>query len=269
MPTPISALIVDDEEPGRINLRYALAQHSTWKIAAECANVAHARQALAHEAIDVVFLDIQMPGESGLKLAQELCAYDEPPLVIFVTAYHAHAIEAFELHALDYLLKPFDDQRLKLALERAELMLELQQRAPYGRALRHYLESKQQMEAGNSSGTPANKPSFWQQLTVRSVGKVEWIRLEDVAWISAAGNYVELHSGGRTILHRLPLSKLEEHLDPQTFLRVHRSAIVRVDQIAALAVLGDGNYTLRLRCGDELAVSERYVQELRARCGAP
>lgn len=258
MSATISALIVDDEEPGRINLRYVLSAHCQWKIAAECASVAAARQALAQQSVDVVFLDIQMPGESGLDLARSLCAANEPPLVIFVTAYHAHAIAAFDVHALDYLLKPFDDQRVQQALERAELMLELRQRAPYRRAMRDYLEEQQRSDTRQA-------PEFWQQLTVRSVGKIEWVRLQDVHWIASAGNYLELHTAGRVILHRMPLSKLEEHLDPQVYLRVHRGAIVRADQIAALELLGDGSATLSLRCGDRVAVSERYLTDLRAR----
>lgn len=253
------ALIVDDEEPGRINLRYALAEHENWQIAGECASATEARAVLATTKVDVVFLDIQMPRESGLGLARSLCAETEPPLVIFVTAYNTYAVEAFDVHALDYLLKPFNEQRLADALARAEQMLALRQRGPYGRAVRAYLDAEEQVAAGK-------QPDFLQQLTVRSVGKIEWIRLDDVFWISSAGNYVELHTANRAILHRVPLSKLEENLDPQTFVRVHRGAIVRADELSALSVIGDGSYVLTLRCGEEVAVSERYVQEVRTRC---
>ena len=247
---PLRALIVDDELPGRLQLRYTLAAFSAWEIAGECASAAQAREALAGQEVDVVFLDIQMPRESGLELARTLCAQAEPPLLIFVTAFNHYAVDAFELHALDYLLKPFDQQRLGLALERAAQMLALRQRGPYGKAVRAYLDA----------------PAYLQQLTVRSVGKIEWVRLEDVQWIAAANNYVELHTAGRSVLHRLPLSKLERSLDPQQFQRVHRGAIVRIDQCSALAVVGDGSYTLTLRCGAAVPVSERYVDQVRARC---
>jgi DNA-binding LytR/AlgR family response regulator len=250
MTTRLRALIVDDELPGRMQLRYTLAAFDNWEVAGECASAAQARALLAAQDVDVVFLDIQMPRESGLELARGLCSQAEPPLLIFVTAFNHYAVDAFELHALDYLLKPFDQRRLGLALERAAQLLALQQRGPYGQAVRAYLDA----------------PAYLQQLTVRSVGKVEWVRLDEVHWIAAANNYVELHLAGRTVLHRLPLSKLEQGLDPQRFQRVHRGAIVRVDQCGALAVAGDGSYTLTLRCGAVVPVSERYVEQLRARC---
>lgn len=249
----IRALLVDDEEPGRINLRYALAAYPTWQLVGECASVAEARVRMAAHVVDVVFLDIRMPRESGLELARELAALDEPPLVIFVTAHNAHAVDAFELHALDYLLKPVDDKRLSQALERAAQMLALRQRGPYGKALRAWLDSRE-----------GQQPQYWQQLAVRSVGQIECVRLQDVLWISSAGNYVELHTAARVILHRLPLSKLVDHLDPQEFVRVHRGSIARRDQCLGLNVVGDGSYALSLRCGARLAVSERYIQTLRA-----
>jgi two-component system, LytTR family, response regulator len=256
----IHALIVDDEEPGRTNLRHALARHGNWRIAGECANAADARAALASMPVDVVFLDIRMPKESGLAFARTLCELSNPPLVVFVTAYDAHAVEAFDIHALDYLLKPFDDSRLAQTLERAALMLELRQRDAYAGAMRSYFDS----EHRRSAGEPA---ACWQQLTVRSVGRVERVDLDAVFWIGAAGNYVELHTAGRTILHRIPLSKLETHLPAGVFVRAHRGAIVRTDQCVRLAVVGDGSYLLTLRSGDEVAVSERHVAGVRAAIG--
>jgi len=249
----IRALIVDDEEPGRINLRYGLAQHGQWQVVGECASAAAARSALAAQEADVVFLDIQMPGESGLALARELAQGEAPPLVVFVTAYNMHAVEAFEVHALDYLLKPFDDQRLAQALERAAAMLEQRQRAAYGRALRAF--------AG-----PA--PGFLQQLNVRSVGRIECVAVEEVLWIEAAGNYVELRLAQRRVLHRVPLGRLEQHLDPGQFLRVHRSAIVRSSEIAGLEKDAEGGSLLVLRCGDRVCISERYLAAVKARLSA-
>ncbi len=253
----IRALIVDDEEPGRINLRYALAAHPRWQIVAECAGVTQARAALAATPIEVVFLDIRMPRESGLDLARELVQREEPPLVIFVTAYNAHAVDAFELHALDYLLKPLDDARLAQAIDRAERMLALQQRGPYAAALRGWL----------NEGREAAPSPYWQQLSVRSIGKIETVRLEDVSWIGAAGNYVELHTEGRSILHRIPMNRLAEHLDPAHFLRVHRGAILRPELVVSLEVVGDGSYEASLRSGERVPVSERYVGSLRGAMG--
>lgn len=246
---PIRVLIVDDEEPGRLNLRYALAAHPQYAVVAECASAAEARSALAAHSIDVVFLDIQMPQETGLSLARALSLQAEPPLIVFVTAHSAHAIEAFEVHALDYLLKPLDDARLAQALERAAAMLAQRQRRAYGDALRGYV---------NAAAAP-----YLEHISVRSIGRIDQVRTADIWWIESAGNYVQLHTAARGLLHRVALSRLERHLDPRQFLRVHRGAIVRREQIASLAVAGDGSYLLTLQCGAAVAVSERYVQLLR------
>ncbi|MDP1978369.1 LytTR family DNA-binding domain-containing protein [Undibacterium sp.] len=253
----IRALIVDDEEPGRANLRYALQDHPGWSIVAECPSVATAREALHAHAVDIIFLDIQMPRETGLALARELSTQTSPPLVIFVTAFNAHAIEAFDLHALDYLLKPFDDQRLAISLERAAAMLKQRQQASYAQAMGHYVKAEDEAKK--------EQPAYWQQISVRSVGRIECIQLADVLWIEAAGNYMQLHMVQRKVLHRVALSQLEKHLDPAHFMRVHRSAIVRCDQFSQLEVLGDGVYQLVLANQDKVPVSERYVAEVRRR----
>ncbi|RSZ57025.1 response regulator transcription factor [Massilia atriviolacea] len=253
----IRALIVDDEEPGRVNLRYALSEHPGWNVVQECAGVASAQAALAGQAVEVVFLDIHMPGDSGLVLARALAAMPEPPIVIFVTAHERFALEAFEVHALDYLLKPVNDARLGAALARAAAMLDLRQRPVYGAALRAWADDEQASRGGAA-------PAFWQQLTVRSVGTIECVQLADVDWIEASGNYVNLHLAGRSVMHRLALSRLLPHLDPASFLRVHRSAVARIDQAARLDVAGDGVYQLTLRRGARLPVSERHVEAVRA-----
>jgi two-component system LytT family response regulator len=250
MPTPMRVLIVDDEEPGRVNLRYALAPHRQCTIVAECDSATGARAELAGGQIDLVFLDVQMPRETGLSLARALSVQTEPPLIVFVTAHSAHAIEAFEVHALDYLLKPVDDARLAHAVERAAAMLAQRQRRAYGDALRGFVAS-------------AASP-YLDNISVRSVGRIDQVSTAQVLWLESAGNYVQLHTATRSLLHRVALSRLEQHLDPADFLRVHRSAIVRRTHIASLAVAGDSSYLLGLRCGAEVAVSERYVESVRA-----
>jgi two-component system LytT family response regulator len=249
----VTYLIVDDEAPGRVNLRLAMAAHPGWTLAAECASAAAARAALAGSAaspVDVMFLDIRMPGEDGLGLARELARQPEPPLVIFVTAFSAHAVDAFDVHALDYLLKPLNDARLAQAVERAEALLRHGQRGAYGNALRGYAEQ--------------DGATWLARISVRSVGRVEQVRVDEILWVEAAGNYVNLCLAGRQLLHRIPLGRLETLLDPSVFVRVHRGAIVRRDQIGTLATIGDGSYRLTLRCAAQVAVSERYVAALRA-----
>ena len=246
----VRALIVDDEAPARVNLRCALADYPAWEVVEECASVACAGRVLAQSDIDVVFLDIQMPGQSGLVLARALAASVAPPLVIFVTAHNAFAVDAFEVHALDYLLKPVNDERLGAAIARAALMLEQRQRAGYGQALRAYV---------------ADAGQYLQQLSVKSVGRIECVQLADVRWIEASGNYVLLHQAGRSIMHRTPLGRLVQRLDPASFMQVHRGAVVRLDQLQSLEAAGDGVYRLQLACGDTVSVSERYAAQIRQR----
>ncbi|MBC3875144.1 LytR/AlgR family response regulator transcription factor [Undibacterium flavidum] len=249
------ALIVDDEELGRKNLQCAIDEHSNWSIVAQVSSVAEARNILASEQIDVIFLDIQMPEETGLQLARELSTQEAPPLIIFVTVFNEHAIEAFELHALDYLLKPLNDTRLAKALERAESMLSLQQKADYRKALRRYVEDE------NSKTQPTQE--YWQQVCVRSIGKIETVFLSDVLWIEAQGNYMQLHTDARAILYRAPMTRLVKHLDPKIFMRIHRGTIVRKDQIASIYVAADNYYKMVMRCGDQTQISERYIASVK------
>jgi two-component system LytT family response regulator len=241
-------LIVDDEPPGRANLRLALGAHSDWRLVAECDGTAAARAVLAAQEVDVIFLDIQMPAESGLVLAREISRLCAPPLIVFVTAYSEHAIDAFEVHALDYLLKPLSDARLAQTVERIGAMLGQRQREAYGAALRDYVDAGARLE----------------RINVRSVGRIEQILVADILWIESAGNYVELHLAERTVLHRITLNRIETLLAPADFLRVHRGAIVRRSEIARLDTVGDGSYRLTLRCGATVGVSERYLGALKS-----
>jgi two-component system LytT family response regulator len=243
----VQVLIVDDEAHARVNLRMALAALPGWQVAAECASAAEARARLAIGGVDVLLLDVQMPLESGLDLARGLCRQELPPLVVFVTAHRGHALEAFDVHALDYIVKPVDPQRLRSALERAGAVLE--QRAAYGRALREFADPS---------------PGYWRELAVRSVGRIDRVSLDEVLWMDSAGNYVSLHLALRTLLHRCTLTELETHLDPAEFLRIHRRMLVRRRQMLALRQPQEGGYFLQLHCGEELAVSERYVAAVKA-----
>lgn len=260
MTEPVRALIVDDEPLARANIRHALGVFSGWQVVAESDSVADALSVLAAHPVDVVFLDIQMPRQGGLDLARAIAASESPLVVVFVTAFESFAIQAFELHALDYLLKPFDDARFAQTIERAEHLLQLRERAAYGNALRGYIADVD----SDQSRAPV---TYLSRLSVKSVGRIDSVHLDEVRWIGAAGNYVELHLANRTLLHRVTVAALDKRLDPAVFLRVHRSAIVRRDECLSLAVTGDGTYALRLRCNAKVAVSERYVQEVRAALG--
>jgi two-component system LytT family response regulator len=259
MSDPVRVLLVDDEPLARANLRLALGATTSWQIVAECDSSAAARRVLAEESVDVILLDIRMPRESGVALARWIVDRDRPPLIVFVTAFHGYAIEAFELHALDYLLKPVEDARLAQTVERVESVLAHRAQGSYALAVRGCLDD-----------TPEERPGlrpFLTRFSVRSVGRIDSVQVSDVQWISSAGNYVRLGLPGRTVLHRVTLKQLEGRLDPEQFLRVHRTAIVRLDRLRELMVTGDGTYTLTLVGGMQLPVSERYVDAVRAAMG--
>lgn len=250
-------LIVDDEALARSNLQLALAEHPDWEVCGQAASAAEARVAMAQRPADVVLLDIQMPRQTGLAYAAELAALDDPPLVIFVTAHDEHALAAFEVHALDYLLKPLDDERLAQALRRAAQMLKRAPRGGHAAALQALV--REQAAAARGEPLPA-----LAQIVVRSVGSLERIAIEQIRWLASAGNYVEIHLHGRSVLHRATLNALEQRLPPGEFLRVHRGALLRPGEVAALNVLGDGVYSAQLHDGSEVPVSERHVAAVRA-----
>lgn len=240
-------LIVDDEAHARTNLRLALAPLGDWAVAAECAGAAAARSFLQTNDVDLVLLDVQMPQESGIEMARSLSRMEQPPLIVFATAHRGHALDAFDAHALDYIVKPVDERRLHQAMSRAQVLLE--QRAIYTKALRQFTD-------------PA--PGFWRELIVRSVGRMDKVALEDVLWIETAGNYVELHMAERTLLHRTTLTELVQYLDPDEFLRVHRRILVRRDEVLGLRQMQEGGYVVALRCGQSLPISERHWADVKS-----
>ncbi|MCA0374526.1 MAG: response regulator transcription factor [Gemmatimonadetes bacterium] len=261
----VRALIVDDEPLARVNLQRALEAHPRWRVEGTFADAHSALAAVLQAVPDVVFLDIRMPRTSGLVLARRLAELPVAPLVVFVTAYEGYALEAFELHALDYLIKPFDDARLASGLRRIEALLALRAQATYGAALRAFLDDTGTLEGAPAAAVrDAATPRYLQQVCVKSVGRLDVVQIADVRRIVAAGNYVELHLGKRVLLHRVTLAALEARLDAAEFLRVHRRVIVRRSECRALTVTGDGTFALRLHGGASVPVSERHVADVRA-----
>lgn len=248
-------LIVDDEAPARANLEWLLARRPQWQLLGACQSSEQAREQLRATPADLVLLDIQMPGQSGLEFARELARGPQAPLIVFITAYDEHALDAFDVFALDYILKPFDDERFDLMLARAATTLELKQQAAINSALHGYLRDR---EAGDA-GLPA--PPL-QQLVVRSSAGLERIAVDDIVWIGTAGNYVELHLAARTVLHRATITAIAERLPVQDFLRVHRTALVRRNAIAALRSDGDGSFFIVLNQGASVRVSAGYLKQV-------
>lgn len=256
----VNYLVVDDEEHGRINLRYAMSAYPDWQLVGngKCADAESARAQLAENAIDVVFLDIQMPNETGLSLAAWICQLSAPPIIIFVSAYNTFALNAFEVHALDYLLKPIDEKRLQAAVKRAELLLNQRERANYQQAVQQFVENSQPL-----SGTP----QYWHQISIRSIGKIDTYSLDEILWISSAGNYIEYHLSAHTVLQRITMLQLENHLNPEKFLRCHRRHFVNIKAISCLRIIGDGRYQLQLKNNILVDVSGRYIEAVRKICG--
>lgn len=256
--TAYKVLIVDDELPALTNMQYVLANHPQWQLVASCHSTSQARAILATESIDLLLLDIEMPTQSGIDFARELCRNPNPPLIVFITAYNKHAVAAFEVFALDYLLKPYDDERFAAMLARAENSLQIKQQLGAHGGLQDFLREHEAEQTGE------DKPLL-SHVVVRSMGKIERIDVREIVWLSTAANYVEIHLNNRVVLHRATLSSLEERLDAEEFMRVHRTAIVRQSDIRSLEIGSDGTYFAKLANGDEVRISESYLKAVKTR----
>ncbi|MBC3807924.1 response regulator transcription factor [Undibacterium seohonense] len=248
----IKAIVVDDEELGRLNLQCALRNHPDWHVLALCESASEAEQVLDNNQVDVIFLDIHMPETSGIDLAKRLSKTNAPPVIIFVTAHSCYALHAFECFAMDYLLKPFSNTRLSEALVRAAETVHMRGNSDYGKSLHAYLEA---------GSIPQNK--YLQQVAIRSLGEIELLSLDQVGYVSTAGNYVELHAKQGCKLLRVTMNTLEQKLDPAIFVRIHRGYIVRATHIVKLSNFTNGAAKLILSCGTTLPVSRAYLQTVK------
>ncbi|MGN6519049.1 MAG: LytR/AlgR family response regulator transcription factor [Dokdonella sp.] len=242
----IRVAIVEDEPPARAKLRRLLEAHPGWKIVGEAEDVAGGVALLRAQAPDLLFLDIQLGAENGF----DVLARTAPPhpLVVFTTAYHEHALRAFEVAALDYLLKPFDRARFAQCLDRVAARLAERRGSEGGAA------DEERLRRVGDLGRAGRLAS----IVVHERGRARIVPIADVLRLSAAGNYVEVHTRERTHLVRATLSRLAQRLDPARFLRVHRSHLVRADFIDAVAPRAHGDLALTLRDGTELLLSRRY-----------
>jgi two-component system, LytTR family, response regulator len=239
----LRALIVDDELPARKKLLMLLKGEPDVEVVAEASNGVDAIAAVEEHRPDVIFLDIQMPGMNGFEVVDAL-EHKDRTLVVFVTAYDEHAVKAFEVHALDYLLKPFDRTRLRNCLERI-------------RAERRTDTSKL-----NELLAEFRPREYLNRVVVKTRGRVLLLKIDEVDWIETAANYVELHAGKQSYLLRETLNSLDEKLDPRQFVRVHRSSIVNLDRIQELQSWSHGDFIVLLKDGTKLRMSRRYKQNL-------
>ena len=249
MTTPAPALpwrvvTVDDEPPSRTTLRLLLARSPGFVLIAECAHGEEAVAAVRTHAPEVLMLDVQMPGMDGFDVLRTI-GPAAVPAVVFVTAYDRYALQAFETHALDYLLKPFSDERFAAVLDRVRTRLQERSQAAAGRRLAALLSS--------SPAVPGVG-----QLVVRDAGKTLVIPYDDIVWIEAEDYYVCVHTGERRTLVRVPLKTIAASLDRDRFVRVHRSAIVNLSSVRRVEPLASGDQRLVLRDGTKLRVSRTY-----------
>ena len=243
------AVIVDDEPLARRRIGDLLEQVGDIDVIAECANGQEAIEAIEKSPPDILFLDIQMPELDGFDVLQAV-GVGRVPVVIFVTAYDQFALRAFEAHALDYLLKPFDDERFAVVLQRARERIHQQHGGDLDRRLRALLE-----------GTRVDR-GYLQRLVVPSGHRSIFIRADDVDWIEAERNYIRLHVRGQAHLLRENLSRIEAALDPSKFCRIHRSTIVNIDRIHAVESLARGEYLVTLHDGTKLTSGRSYRDNL-------
>jgi two-component system, LytTR family, response regulator len=248
----VRVVIVDDEPLARRGVRARPAAVPDMEIVAECATGEEAVTTIQALAPDLVFLDIQMPDLNGFDVLRRLPA-QQMPLVVFLTAYDRYALEAFEAQALDYLLKPIEDTRFMRALERARLLRSSHRLAEIENRIRGLLESLQER---------GSRPRYRTHMTVKTGRRVTIVDVMEIDWIGGAGDYVTLHAGGKDHLVRQTIGSLERELDPEHFLRIHRSTIVQTSRIAELVTLENGEFLVRLRNGKELGTSRSYSRRL-------
>jgi two-component system LytT family response regulator len=252
----LTTLLVDDEPLALAGLRMLLAREPDISAIVEAKNGRAAVEIIRAQPLDLVFLDVQMPELDGFAVVKEIGA-DKMPPVIFVTAHDQYAIRAFEINAMDYLLKPVTEARFTQALVRARARLQLRESDSANRRILSLLE------------TIAAPPSYVKRLAVRTAGKTIFVDIEDVAWIEAAENYVQLHAGRAAHLVHVGLTALEKSLDPERFLRVHRSLVVNIGHITELQPASHGEYIITLAGGTQLQSGRAYSDKIKALLSNP
>jgi two-component system LytT family response regulator len=251
---PIRALVIDDEPLARAFILEMLREDSEVEIIGECPNGLNAIEAIQKHTPDLIFLDVQMPEIGGFAVLEALTP-EQMPFVIFVTAYDQYAVRAFEVNALDFLLKPFDRKRFKIAWQKAKTQIQRERTELLDQRILSLLKD---LKA---------EPKYLERLVLKNNGRIFFLETDEVDWIEAEGNYVSVHSGQKSYLLRDTISGLETQLDPKKFLRIHRSAIVQLEKIQELQPLFHGDYRVIMRNGTELTLSRNYRDRLQEALG--
>jgi len=251
----IRALIVDDEPLARRNIRALLNGDTDIEIIGECGSGAQAVKLIQASPPDLLFLDVQMPEINGFDVLKKI-DLAQIPAIIFVTAYDQYALKAFEVQALDYLLKPFDDERFSLALNRAKAQIEQREAAGLKKKLLALLEG----EASQIAASP--KPSYEEKFLVKSASRIFFVKADEIDWIEAADYYVCLHVGSQTHLLRETMSEMEAKLDPERFLRIHRSTIVNLRRVIQVQARPGSEFAVTLQDGTSLRLSRSRKEQI-------
>jgi two-component system LytT family response regulator len=250
----LCVMVADDEAPARQRIIDLLRRDSKVTAIIEVSDGLSALEMIQNRKPDLVFLDVQMPELNGLEVIAEVGA-ERMPLTVFVTAYDAHAIRAFEANALDYLLKPFSDQRFEATMARVTVRMDERSVREFGQRI------LRMVTAAPTRNLPLDR------LVVKSGGSTRFVRVADIDWIEAAGVYANLHIGGKELLYRAALNELAERLDPVRFVRVHRSAIVNIESIVRLEPISHGEFEVILKDGSRSRISRTYRCQLEKRLG--
>jgi len=253
---PIRTLIVDDEPAAREGMRHLLTADPEIVLAGECSNGREAVAAIRDTSPDLAFLDVQMPELDGFGVLREV-GVERAPAVVFVTAFDQYALRAFDVHAIDYLLKPFTDDRFRQSLDRAKQLVRQGRLGDLSRKLAALLD--------NDESAPA--PRYLDRLVVKSGGKVTLLPVGEIEWIDAEGDYVRIHVGKTWHLLRETMKNLEDQLDAARFVRIHRSTIVNLEKVKELQPFFRGEYVVVLHNGTTLKLSRGYRDNLEARLG--
>lgn len=261
----MKAIIVDDEELARQGLALRLAQFDNVSVVKECANGKEALTAIVEHEPDIVFLDIQMPGMNGFEVISEIQS-DILPMVIFVTAYDAFAIDAFKVHAIDYLLKPVEEDRLAAAIAKAEEAKAQQQALGEKQRLMDLVVSVTGKSASAISDLLDSDEDLVEhadRLAIKDGSSITFVPVRDIDWIDAAGDYMCVHVQGQTHIMRTTMKELEAKLDPSIFQRVHRSTIVNLERVEKVSSHINGEFHLTLSCGSSLKMSRSYKEKVK------
>lgn len=257
----IRAMIVDDEPLARASIRLLLEPDPEVEVIAEAGSGSEAVGLIERHAPDLLFLDIQMPGMTGFDVLEKI----DPtriPAIIFVTAFDQYALRAFEVHALDYLLKPFDDARFEKALKQAKAQIEQREINKLSQKLFALLEDRGGHE--QQSEPRAERSKYLTRLMIKSASRIFFLKVDEIDWIGAEDYYVKLHVGRKSHLLRETMNELETKLDPEKFLRIHRSSIVNLDRVKELHAHFNGDYAVILLDGTELKLSRSRREQLQA-----